>query len=70
MHKVVISGFSEGLHAFFKHGDQSQTDRFNDCIDVLQSVFDNHFALGPIKMLGDFNVQLPKSTKLGKGWYE
>ena len=49
------------------HGEQ--TEVFVDTIDSVQSILDNFGALGPVKIAGDFNVQLPRSSKLHPKWH-
>ena len=49
---------------FFNH-DES----FVDTIDALQSFIDINSALAPIKLIYDFNVQLPNSNRLHGKWY-
>ena len=54
---------------YFKRGDLTQTDIFISTVDPLQSVMDNFTSSVPVKICGDFNVQLPKAESLHKLWY-
>lgn len=47
-----------------------QTDEYIECLDVLQSVIDKYASVCPVKVLGDFNAQLPRSRQLGRHWHK
>ena len=46
-----------------------QTDDYLTCIDATQSIIDTYGDIVPIKIVGDFNVQLPKS-KPSHNWFK
>ena len=48
----------------FYNGDYSQTELFTETLDHLQSCVDKYGALAPFQIVGDFNVQLPKTCRL------
>ena len=54
---------------FYDTADSVKTDVFVEVLDNIQSVIDKHQAAVPIKILGDFNVQLPRSKTLHDKWY-
>ena len=53
---------------FYQRGNGKQTDLFVETVDALQGVIDNHCSSTPVKIIGDFHVQLPKSLNLSPGW--
>ena len=53
---------------YFKRGDLTQTDIFISTVDSLQSVMDIFTSSVPVKICGDFNVQLPEAESLHKLW--
>ena len=44
----------------FHPGDANQMELFIETIDVLQSVIDKYGHLAPLKIMGDFNAQIPR----------
>lgn len=53
---------------YLPHYSADSTPDFIETLDELQSLIDTYASLCPIKVLGDFNVQLPKSCVLSKHW--
>ena len=53
----------------FYNGDKQQTLEFIETVDVLQNLLDTYSGIAPVKLVGDFNVQLPDKAKLNKLWY-
>ena len=51
-------------------GDKTRLAQYIETIDALQALIDTYASQAPIKLLGDFNTQLPKSAKLGKNWHK
>ena len=51
---------------FFDRGNKNQLSLYVETLDMLQSLFDTYAHLAPIKLLGDFNTQLPTNIKLEK----
>ena len=47
----------------------TQSDLYIETVDVLQGFIDQHASTAPIKIVGDFNAQLPARHKLHKKWY-
>ena len=54
----------------FYNGTSGQSELFAETMDILQGFIDCHANEAPIKILGDFNAQLPKSDKLHKRWFK
>ena len=54
----------------FHNGTSGQSELFAETIDILQGFIECHANEAPIKILGDFNAQLPKSDKLHKRWFK
>ena len=54
----------------FYDGGQTQTDLFIATLDALQSLIDEHAMIAPIRIMGDFNAQLPHEFKLCRLWYK
>ena len=54
---------------FYKSCNQKQIDEFITTVDVFQSIIDKYGMLAPIKICGDFNVQLPHKSVLSKTWF-
>ena len=52
----------------FYNGDLAQTEKFVDTIDTMQSFVDKYVAMAPIKIVGDYNVQLPRKDFLNPKW--
>ena len=52
----------------FYNGDLAQTEKFVDTIDTMQSFVDEDVAMAPIKIVGDYNVQLPRKDFLNPKW--
>ena len=52
----------------FYNGDLAQTEKFVDTIDTMQSFVDEYVAMAPIKIVGDYNVQLPRKDFLNPKW--
>ena len=48
----------------FYNGKSDQTDLYKEAIDALQAVVDQYASIAPIKIIGDFNTQLPTSQKM------
>ena len=55
---------------FYQGGNSKSTESFTESLDILQSVIDKYGALAPLKVFGDFNVQLPNKAKLHKHWFK
>ena len=55
---------------YFDKSKKSQTDLFIDTLDSLQSFIDSYSGLAPIKLLGDFNAQLPTQKVAEKYLWE
>ena len=55
----------------FYNGSNVQREEFLMCIDTLQVIIDNYMygEKVPIKLLGDFNVQLPRKV-CNNNWYK
>ena len=49
-------------------GTRCLTEEFIRTIDQLQSLIDNITDTAPLKLLGDFNVQLPSGPSIPKNW--
>ena len=47
-----------------------QTKLFIETIDKLQGFLDQYAVMAPIKIVGDYNVQLPQGHKLKNNWYK
>ena len=58
--------------AYFPYydGDKSRIAQYIETIDALQALIDTYASQAPIKILGDFNTQLPTSAKLSKNWHK
>ena len=54
---------------FFNNTCQ-QTELFIETIDKLQGFLDLYAVMAPIKIVGDYNVQLPQGHKLKNNWYK
>jgi hypothetical protein len=64
---VVISTYMP----YFDKSKLCQTEAYIECIDALQSLIDDHADVAPIKILGDLNVQLPRScSNLSVNWHK
>ena len=48
----------------------SQTDDYVECLDARQATIDDYADIVPVKLLGDFNAQLPRVRKLPANWYK
>ena len=55
---------------FYDKGNRSQTDEYIECIEALQATVDEYADSVPVKILGDFNVQLPRSCTLPHNWHK
>ena len=53
---------------FYKSGDRQQTEEFIATLDAIQTVVDEYAQLGPVRLVRDLNVQLPRGRKLPKYW--
>ena len=58
--------------AYFPYydGDKSRIAQYIETIDALQAIIDTYASQAHIKLLGDFNTQLPTSAKLSKNWHK
>ena len=54
---------------YFDKGKPRQTELFIETLDILQGIIDEHASSCPIRLCGDFNVQLPQQAKLQRNWY-
>ena len=54
---------------YYDSGNKHQTEEYLLTIDALQSCIDKYATLAPLKILGDFNVQLPRADKLSDRWF-
>ena len=52
---------------FYESGDRQQTE-FIATLNAIQTVVDEYAQLGPVRLVGDLNVQLPRGRKLPKYW--
>ena len=48
----------------------NQLTEYLECIDAIQALIDDHADRVPIKILGDFNAQLPRTNVLTCNWYK
>ena len=53
----------------FESGNSEKSENYIECLDIMQSVVDIYCAQCPLIFLGDFNVQLPRSSRLNDLWY-
>ena len=49
---------------FYQHGNKEKTGLFIESIYSLQSIIDNYSMFTPVHLMGNFNVQLPRSLDL------
>ena len=54
----------------FFNSTYQQTELFIETIDKLQGFLDQYAVMAPIKIVGDYNVQLPQGHKLKNNWYK
>ena len=54
---------------FYDRSNYVNTSQYVEVIDELQNIVDKYSAQVPIKILGDFNAQLPVASKLQNNWY-
>lgn len=55
---------------YFDKANSTNTHQYVEVIDELQNVVDTFSCQASIKILGDFNTQLPLSNKLTTSWYK
>ena len=67
-HGKVIQTIINVYFPFYQSGNHEQTKEFIETIDQLQTVIDDSEGV-PIKIVGDFNVKLPKQAKLNQSWF-
>jgi len=51
-------------------GSQDKNEGFLTCIDAMQVIIDEYDEVVPIKFLGDFTAQLPRSEVTSNNWYK
>ena len=51
-------------------GSQDKNEGFLTCIDAMQVIIDQYGEAVPIKFLGDFKDQLPRSDVTSNNWYK
>ena len=56
------------MHYF--DGSEDQNEEFLTCIDAMQVIINEYNEAVPIKFLGDFNAQLPRSKVTSNNWYK
>ena len=44
----------------FFNGSSHQMELFIETVDIMQSFLDQYATVAPIKIVGDYNVQLPR----------
>lgn len=54
---------------FFNSSDPKCINSYIATLEALQSLLDKYGATVPIRVLGDFNAQLPTATKLSRNWH-
>ena len=54
---------------YYDRSKNMQTETSIETIDVLQALIDGHGSI-PIKLMGDFNVHLPRSDQLQNVWHK
>ena len=54
----------------FYNGSTTHTESFLETIDILQGFVDNYGCVAPLKVVGDYNVQLPHASNLNKKWFK
>ena len=55
---------------FYDRSNHDTTSQYVEVIDELQTIVDKYSAQVPVKIMGDFNAQLPVSTKLQRNWFK
>ena len=55
---------------FYDRSKCDNTMQYVEVIDELQNVVDKYSAQVAVKIVGDFNAQLPTSAKLSNSWYK
>ena len=55
---------------FYDRSNKGNTSQYVEVIDELQIIVDRYSAQVPVKIMGDFNVQLPMCNKLHKCWFK
>ena len=55
---------------FYDTGNSHCTEEYLDSLNVLQSVIDKYGAECPVRLLGDFNAQIPRSVPSHDNWYK
>ena len=54
---------------YYDKAKPEQTELYIETLDALQAIIDVHGKSVPLKILGDFNAQLPRCKKLHPLWY-
>ena len=57
------------INVYFPYYDRANTESFTATLDILQAFLDTHGQTAPVKICGDWNVQLPKCHKIYRTWY-
>ena len=55
---------------YYDRSKPGQTNLYVEALDAIQSYIDSNESVAPIKIFGDFNVQLPRNSKLHRSWYK
>ena len=54
---------------YYDASNHIQTEIFIETLSLLQAIVDKYSSICPVKIFGDFNVQLPKYEPPNKWWY-
>ena len=55
---------------YYDKNNANCIQEYTDVLDEIQSISDKYAAMAGIKIVGDFNAQLPASYVLSKSWYK
>ena len=53
----------------FFNDSSHQTELFIETVDIMQGFLDQYAIIAPVKIVGDYNVQLPRCHDLSKNWH-
>ena len=53
----------------FFNGSSHQMELFIETVDIMQGYLDQYTTIAPVKIVGDYNVQLPRCHDLSKNWH-
>ena len=68
--KVQVATMIGVYMPYYDRSKPEKTDNYLETLDCIQLLLDEYGPIGPVKLLGDFNVQLPRRNQIRSNWHK